>query len=161
MDSSYAHAEYTAAEWEVRIGDSPVWDENPICPGGPFLRSDYEDYYSDSSLARRMRSAHGFTVWCNMLGEYTFAVARHVPSRRVGVCNLAVLGTAYIRDEPLPDTVELSVGDTFELTVPHVYAEDTIGNTIAIDLRLSATSEFTDVTFANGAISTVITIYGE
>ena len=149
---------YTAAEWEVHIGDSPVWSENPVCPGGPFLSSDYDDFYNE--VAKADVSAYGFTVWCNMLGEYTFAVANYVPSVSVSVCDLAVMGTAYIRDEPLTDTAEVTIGSTTSLTVPHVYAEDTIGNTLAIDLRLSATSELTSVTFVNGATSTDIIIDG-
>ena len=135
-----------------------MWSENPVCPGGPFLRSDYEDVFSE--WAYDYVSAYGFTVWCNMLGEYTFAVANYVPSVSVSVCDLAVMGTAYIRDEPLTDTAEVTIGSTTSLTVPHVYAEDTIGNTLAIDLRLSATSELTSVTFVNGATSTDIIIDG-
>jgi hypothetical protein len=35
---------YYAAEWNVRIGNSPVYSENPLCPGGPFLKRSYDDY---------------------------------------------------------------------------------------------------------------------
>ena len=37
-------SQYYASQWEVYIGDSPVYSENPKCPGGPHLSSNYDDY---------------------------------------------------------------------------------------------------------------------
>ena len=42
--------------------------------------------------------------------------------------------------------------------MPHVYAADTIGNVLAIDLRLSDDSEFTSVELSNGGTATEVTI---
>ena len=42
--------------------------------------------------------------------------------------------------------------------MPHVYAADTIGNVLAIDLRLSDDSEFTSVELSNGVSATEVTI---
>ena len=42
--------------------------------------------------------------------------------------------------------------------MPHVHAADTIGNVLAIDLRLSDDSEFTSVELSNGASATEVAI---
>ena len=42
--------------------------------------------------------------------------------------------------------------------MPHVHAKDTIGNTLAIDLRLSADSEFISVTLTNDVAATDVAI---
>lgn len=44
------------------------------------------------------------------------------------------------------------------MSVPHVHAKDLIGNTLAIKLRLAADSDFTSVSFVNGATATKVTI---
>ena len=41
--SSYFSQHY-ASQWEVYIGDSPVYSKNPKCPSGPHLSSNYDDY---------------------------------------------------------------------------------------------------------------------
>ena len=38
---------YYAASWDVYIGNSPVYWENPKCPGGPFLKDTYDDYFDE------------------------------------------------------------------------------------------------------------------
>ena len=70
-----------------------------------------------------------------MVGQYTFFVATNVPSVEVSLCSLAVFGTRYIRLEFLTDTIEVQANDQFVILVPHVYAEDTIADQLAIDLR--------------------------
>ena len=73
-----------------------------------------------------------------MLGQYTFVVASKVPTERVSLCSLAVMGTAYVRDFPLEDTIEADVDTTQVIKLPHVKAELKIGNSLAISLRLSS-----------------------
>ena len=42
--------------------------------------------------------------------------------------------------------------------MPHVYAKDTIGNVLAIDLRVGNESEITSVQLKNGPTATEVTI---
>ena len=94
-----------------------------------------------------------------MLGTFTHVIAFHVPTVSVTLCDLAVIGTKYIRDEALPDSIEVQADSSVVLIVPHVYAADTIGNVLDIDLRLGDDSEFTSVELSNGADTTEVTIY--
>ena len=84
-----------------------------------------------------------------MLGKYTHYIARSLPTISVTLCDTAVLGTKYIRDEPLAEIFEVEAGSSATLTVPHVHAADTIGNILAIDLRQSADFELSFVQLAN------------
>ena len=93
-----------------------------------------------------------------MLGEYTFFVAYSLPTESVTICDAAVLGTNYIRDELIAEIVEVEAESSTTLNVPHVQAADTIGNTLAIDLRLSADSKFTAVQFINDGTATNVII---
>ena len=43
---------YYAADWEVRIGNSPIYSGNPLCPGGPSLKTDYKDYYNEFAFQK-------------------------------------------------------------------------------------------------------------
>ena len=80
-------------------------------------------------------------MFCNMSGQFTFYVATVVPTDEISICAVAVFGTRYIRDEPLQSTIEIQANSSFVLSVPHVRAEDVIGNMLAIDLRQKAGSE--------------------
>ena len=158
-DDPTDYPKYLATEWEVRIGNSPIWHENPVCPGDPELKSTFDDVFSDSSIVGNIWvPAFGFRKQCNMSGMYTFYVARTIPTESVTLCDTAVIGTAFIRDEPLADTIEVQAGETATLSVPHVRAQDTIGNVIAIDLRLGDDSELTSVQLTNGATATDVII---
>ena len=94
-----------------------------------------------------------------MLGTFTHVMAYSVPTISVTLCDLAVIGTKYIRDEALPASIEVQADSSVVLIVPHVYAADTIGNVLDIDLRLSGDSEFTSVEFTSEADATKVTIY--
>ena len=39
LSKNYAHS------WDVYIGNDPIWSNNPKCPGGPHLKSTYDDYF--------------------------------------------------------------------------------------------------------------------
>ena len=45
------------------------------------------------------------------------------------------MGTTYIRDEVLPTSIQVKAMGSVVLTVPHIRAEDDIGNVLAINLR--------------------------
>ena len=152
-------AKYLAANWEVYIGNSENIYDNPRCPGGLQLKRTYDDVFSDSSnVGDKWVPAFGFSLECNMLGEWTHFVAYTLPTESVTICDAAVMGTYYIRDEPLAETVEVKAGSSITLSVPHVHALDTIGNVLAIDLRMSKDSEFTFVQLTNGATATKVFI---
>ena len=95
---------YLAAEWEIYIGNSPIWHENPRCPVASKLDSSYLDYLSTADGIDYVPS-HGFTEYCNMSGQFTFFVARSLPSESVTLCNIGVIGTTYDRDEPLDESI--------------------------------------------------------
>ena len=94
-----------------------------------------------------------------MLGTFTHVMAYHVPTETVTLCDLAVIGTKYIRDKAIPGSIEVQAGSSVVLIVSHVHAADTIGNVLDIDLRLGDDSEFTSVELFNGAYATEVTIY--
>ena len=82
-----------------------MYSNNPKCGGGPFLSSSYDDYFDEkyNSLA----PASGLEVECNLPGQYTFFVATKVPSVSVTVCSVAVMGTRYVRDDPVPELIQI------------------------------------------------------
>ena len=95
---NYAHT------WRVYVGNNPIWSNNPECPGGPFLKSDFKDYMDNSSTvldADKMVPGYGFEAWCNLPGRYTFFRAISLPSGNVNICSVAVTGTKYIRVTPM------------------------------------------------------------
>ena len=72
-----------AHKWRVYVGNDPIWSNNPECPGGPFLLSDFKDYIDESdtvSAADKMVPGYGFEAWCNLPGRYTFFRAIGLPS---------------------------------------------------------------------------------
>ena len=135
-----------------------MYSDNPMCSGGPHLSSSYDDYIDDSFYTDNLVPAFGFEVFCNMSGRYTFFVSTIVPSVEVSICTVAVFGTSYIRIETLTDTIVIQAGDQSVLSVPHVFAEDVIGDQLAIELRQKAGSEIPFVSFINFASSTDVVI---
>lgn len=69
------------------------------------------------------------------------------------------MGTTYIRDEALPVFVVNQKGIAV-LRVPHIRAEDTIGNVLAINLRQKEGAELAFVTFAEEMGFTDVVIDG-
>ena len=131
------------SEWEIYIGNSPVYFENPKCPGGPHLKSTFDDYYDQyarfyygsQNKFYKNSPAYGFEEFCNMSGRFTFLVATGLPTNEIGICAVAVFGTHYIRATTLESTITIKVGDKSVFSVPHVQAEDVIGNQLDINLR--------------------------
>ena len=81
-----------------------------------------------------------------------------MPTVDISICAVAVFGTRYIRDEPLKSSIKIQANSSSVLSVPHVYAEDVIGNQLAIDLRQKNGTELSFVTLKNGVSSTDVTI---
>ena len=95
-----------------------------------------------------------------MSGEYTFYVAHTLPTESITLCDTAVIGTTFIRDVPVAENLEFQAGSTATLSVSHIYAADTIGNVLAINLRLASDSELTtsSVSLVNDPTATEVTI---
>lgn len=83
-----------------------------------------------------------------MEGQYTFIAATGLPSENVSICSVGVMGTTYVRDETLPSSIEVFVGGTEIIRVPHIRAEDDIGNVLAINLRQKKGTELAFVSFS-------------
>ena len=93
-----------ASNWEVSIGKSLKHDENPLCPGDPFLSPNYGDYIDENALENfypTPNAAHGFKKFCNMSGRYTFFIAKKVPKISLSICSVGVFGPSYKRKEVL------------------------------------------------------------
>ena len=73
---------------------------------------------------------YGEEIWCNLEGRYTHIIASqaHRPPGEIydqDICQLAILGTIYERNTPLPSHVDIIVEpDTeslFTIEVEHIY----------------------------------------
>lgn len=82
--------------------------------------------------------------WCNTEGDHVHIVADlgHLDTDyEMSMCTLGLMGTRYIRDKSIPTEVNVSAGDSFTLTVPHIYSEVEIGTELAINIRTSSSTE--------------------
>ena len=93
-----------------------------------------------------------------MSGRYTFFVATGVPTAEISICTIAVSGTRYIRDTTLASIIVVKAGDSSVFTVPHVHAEDVIGNKLVIGLRQKTGSELPFLAFTIGTSSSDVAI---
>ena len=76
-----------------------------------------------------------------MSGQYTFFVSTGVPTEELSLCSIGVFGTIYIRKELITTTFNILTDTQSVIKVPHVFAEDFIGDKLAIDLRQKVGSE--------------------
>lgn len=55
---------------------------------------------------------YGHESWCNLEGRYMHIVAdlKHLEglSYNMELCSVGIMGTQYVRDEIIPDTIEIS-----------------------------------------------------
>ena len=58
--------------YQLYIGDDPVYSNNPKCPGGPFMRTDDSSNYTTIAKAGADPNMwnYGKEHWCNMEGQY-------------------------------------------------------------------------------------------
>ena len=115
LNQFYAHS------WEVYIGNSSEYSQNPKCPGGPRLKSSFDEYFDEYALTFGISAspAFGFENWCNMVGQYTFFVTTGVPSFELSICSIGVFGVDYncIRDVALETSVFIKAGNSKTLSV--------------------------------------------
>ena len=70
------------------------------------------------------------------------------------------MGTAYIRDEAIPSSIEVEARGVIVLSVPHIRAEEDIGNVLAINLRQQEGTQLAFVSFAEETGFTDVLIDG-
>ena len=89
-------------------------------------------------------------AWCNLEGQYLSIISdlndvmAEYGQYEMSLCSVGIMGTSYVRDEPLLEEIELTQGDTMIIDVPHIYGEYTIGTEQSINLRQSSTSPTLD-----------------
>ena len=74
-------------------------------------------------------------------------------SYEMSICSLGVMGAEYVRDQILPDIVDV-VGDE-DITIDNIYAAQTIGNTLDIHLRQKTGFQLPWVTFTQSNPTTM------
>ena len=115
-----------ATQWDVHIGDSPDWRDNPKCTLTPLLAADYRDStknWSEGVYEGTEVPAYGFVKYCNMSGQYVTFVAHGVPSISITVCTVSINGNRYIRDISPETIVEILAGETQTMQVEHIRPE--------------------------------------
>ena len=53
---------------------------------------------------------YGIEVWCNKPGRYVHIVAdlaHLIGDYTMSLCSVGIMGASYVRDEPLPESVEV------------------------------------------------------
>ena len=98
-------------------------------------------------------------AWCNLEGQYLSIISdlndvmAEYGQYEMSMCSVGIMGTSYVRDESLPEKIELTHGDTMIIDVPHIYGEYTIGTEHSINLRQSSSSpelDFIEITEFDG-----------
>ena len=74
----------------------------------------------------------------------------------MSICSIGVFGSAYKRDELVPDSIILALGEKMTLTVPHIYTEYDSGMPHEIHLRLSNSTLTSLVTFSEQISHTLV-----
>ena len=82
----------------------------------------------------------GIEIECNLSGRYvtmTADMSEEIGNGyRFSICSLGVFGTPYVRDEPLPATIEIFYGD-FPTTfaVQNIHPEPGTSRALDVNLR--------------------------
>ena len=85
-----------------------MYSNNPLCPGGPSLKTTYDDYTDEAPNPDKIVPAFGFKKFCNMSGRYTFFVSTKVPKKELSLCSIGVFGPAYSRTLDPPSSMTLN-----------------------------------------------------
>ena len=65
----------------------------------------------------------------------------------MGVNSVGIMGTKYVRDQTLSQTIEIEKDSLTSLTISNIYSAISIGNQLNINLRQPADLELSFVTF--------------
>ena len=97
-----------------------------------------------------------------MEGRYTFIIAdlSHLAGQtyQMSLCALGIMGTKYVRDSPVVETIEILQGETAQIDVLKIYSQISIGTLLDIDLRLGDVNQASFVTFQETETSTIVQI---
>ena len=105
---------------------------------------------------------YGVEVWCNKPGRFVNIVAdlRHLtPPYEMSLCSVGIMGASYVRDEPLPEVIEVFHGQHTSITVPHIFDELSNGRVPLIaHLRQASPSLLAFVSFTEDQNASVVHI---
>ena len=103
----------------IYIGDdSENYQNNQLCPGGPFLDVNDPKNYSvdghEGNTENKKPWNYGVESWCNLEGRFLHLIfdLNHYAGEffNQALCNLGVFGTRFLRSIELPSHVEVIVG---------------------------------------------------
>ena len=93
--------------------------------------SNYHSYTRYSTLHTDIWN-YGKEVWCNLEGRYMHIIAdlSHLAGQgyEMQLCSVGIMGTKYIRDQTLPETLEIQSEGITTLTIANIYSAISIGN---------------------------------
>ena len=64
----------------------------------------------------------------------------------MSLCSVGIMGTQYVRDQNLSQTIEIEKDSLTSLTISNIYSAISIGNQLNINLRQPADKELQFVT---------------
>ena len=102
----------------------------------------------------------GKEIWCNLEGRYMHIVAdlNHLAGSAYSMelCSVGIMGTRYVRDYPVPETIEIlrDSQSTKAINIHHITSAIPIGNTLQINMRQRSGSELDFVVLINHDFST-------
>ena len=122
----------------------------------------YHDWIDNSATTHNNVWNYGKEIWCNLEGRYMHIVAdlSHLAGQHYSMelCSIGIMGTQYIRDETLPETIEIDSEGLMTLTIPNIYSAMSIGNQLDIKLRQASGSELSFVSLKEQIGSTLVQI---
>ena len=74
------------------------------------------------------------------------------------LCSVGIMGTQYVREVPLPETLEITLEGSTILKIPNIYSAIPIGNQLDINLRQSLGNELSFVTLTEHSGQTIVNI---
>lgn len=124
------------------------------------MRTDDSTNYHNNPRTSTKFWNFGKEIWCNLEGRYMHIVAdlNHLSGSTYSMelCSLGIMGTQYVRDEPVPETLQIfrESQSTETINILHIYSTLTIGNTLQINMRQRSGSELDFVSLINHDYST-------
>ena len=104
--------------------------------------------------------SYGHEAWCNLEGRYTHIVAdlSHLAGQgySMELCSVGIMGTQYVRDEPLPETLEIASEGLTTLTIPNIYSSMPIGNQLNINMRQASGVELSFISLIEESSQTQV-----
>ena len=74
------------------------------------------------------------------------------------LCSVGIMGTQYVREQTVPETLEITQEGLTTLTIPNIYSAFDIGNQLDINLRQVPGNELSYVSFTEETGQTLVNI---